>query len=369
MIDNTDLVYDLINQDVIRLKKGSILDAAPRSLGPHFSFDKIEGMLLGAAIGDSLGATSEGLTGKERLSKFGEIRDYVSGQRSDNKRIGMPTDDTQLTFWTLKQLIIDGGLIPDNLAKRFCRHHIIGIGSTVRAFIQNYMNAHKPWYSSGTDSLGNGALMRISPVVVPYLLEPRKSMYADAALDTMITHNAYANNATCVAFVHILWELLSMNTPPMPSWWIDTYVQIVRDLEGDTKYSCGQHSSYTFQGPLWRYTEMVINDAVQANLTVLEACEKWGSWAGLFDVVPSILYILMKHSHDPEEAIVRAVTDTRDNDTYGSIVGAAIGALHGLKGIPDRWIGGLTGRTRAGIDDSGEIFKLLLLAKKAFWLQ
>jgi ADP-ribosyl-[dinitrogen reductase] hydrolase len=369
MIDNTDLLFDLIDKDIIRLNKGMILTSNPNPLSFDFSFDKIEGMLLGAAIGDSLGATSEGLSGRKRLSVYGEIRDYIPGKRSDNKPIGMPTDDSQLTFWALKQLIIDHGLIPDNLAHRFCKHHITGIGSTVRTFIENYKEGNKPWYSSGIDSLGNGALMRISPIVLPYLRNPHRSLYADAALDTMLTHNSYANNATCVSFINILWQLLSLNTAPTPSWWVETYISVARDLEGDTKYSCGQNSKYNYHGPLWRYTEMVINDAVQANLSVLEACEKWGSWAGLFEVVPSILYILMKYSHDPEEAIVRAVTDTRDNDTYGSIVGAAIGALHGLKGIPDRWIKGLTGRTRAGIDDSGEVFKLILLAKKNFWLQ
>jgi hypothetical protein len=77
---------------------------------------------------------------------------------------------------------------------------------------------------------------------------------------------------------------------------------------------------------------------------------------------------LAKHSHDPEEAIIRAVSDTGDNDTIGSIVGAAIGALHGLRGIPNQWIKGLTGRTRAGVDDSGEVFKLIASAKKTFWL-
>jgi ADP-ribosylglycohydrolase len=43
--------------------------------------------------------------------------------------------------------------------------------------------------------------------------------------------------------------------------------------------------------------------------------------------VPTVIYILMRHGHDPEEAIVRAVNDTKDNDTVAAIVGAAVGAL------------------------------------------
>ena len=46
----------------------------------------------------------------------------------------------------------------------------------------------------------------------------------------------------------------------------------------------------------------------------------------VMETIPSVLYILARHGNDPEEAIVRAVNDTRDNDTVAAIVGAAVGA-------------------------------------------
>lgn len=72
MIDNTSLLKGLIDQGTIRLCKSSILLKNPTQLPPHFNFDKIEGMLLGAAIGDSLGATSEGILPSERQKQFGK---------------------------------------------------------------------------------------------------------------------------------------------------------------------------------------------------------------------------------------------------------------------------------------------------------
>jgi len=56
-----------------------------------------------------------------------------------------------------------------------------------------------------------------------------------------------------------------------------------------------------------------------------------------------VLLILSRHAGDPEEAIVRAVNDTRDNDTVAAIVGAAVGALHGRGKLPRRWVEGLAG--------------------------
>ena len=65
------------------------------------------------------------------------------------------------------------------------------------------------------------------------------------------------------------------------------------------------------------------------------------------------------------EAIIRAVNDTRDNDTIAAIVGAAVGPLHGQKGIPERWLKGLSGRTAK--DDDGRIFQLLAGTKELWW--
>jgi ADP-ribosyl-[dinitrogen reductase] hydrolase len=70
----------------------------------------------------------------------------------------------------------------------------------------------------------------------------------------------------------------------------------------------------------------------------------------------------MSFGSDPEEAIVRAVNDTKDNDTIAAIVGAAVGALHGRNALPERWISKLSGRTSD--NDDGKVFELLEQAKE-----
>jgi ADP-ribosylglycohydrolase len=73
----------------------------------------------------------------------------------------------------------------------------------------------------------------------------------------------------------------------------------------------------------------------------------------------------MRHGDDPEEALVRAVNDTKDNDTIAAIVGAAVGALHGQARIPSRWLGDLSGRTAE--HDDGQIWDLLREARRLWW--
>jgi ADP-ribosylglycohydrolase len=108
-----------------------------------------------------------------------------------------------------------------------------------------------------------------------------------------------------------------------------------------------------------------VTEAYSRSLTVKEACSWWYSGAFLLETVPSVIYILMRHADDFEEAIVRAVNDTKDNDTIAAIVGAVVGALHGKEAIPKRWIQKLPGRTTDC--DDGKLFKLLSIAKDKFF--
>lgn len=55
----------------------------------------------------------------------------------------------------------------------------------------------------------------------------------------------------------------------------------------------------------------VLRSALYADLDVLAAGRRWYSGALLLETMPSALRILAGHADDPEEAIVRAVNDTR----------------------------------------------------------
>src|SRR6266498_2701719 len=99
----------LFAEDRIALKRGDLFDTSPPPLAGGVSWDRVEGMLLGLAVGDSLGNLTEGELPEDRAEEFGPIRDYLPNFLAGDRRVGLPTDDTQLAFWTLEQLIEDGG--------------------------------------------------------------------------------------------------------------------------------------------------------------------------------------------------------------------------------------------------------------------
>jgi ADP-ribosyl-[dinitrogen reductase] hydrolase len=362
MSPNQEELAALLAAGRIRMSGGELLHSDPPPLAERFDFSRVTGMMLGLAVGDALGNTSEGMTPKRRGARFGEVRDYLPHPRFKDTR-GYPSDDSQLAFWTLERLLQDRAFIPEKVLDAFAGRQIFGIGCTVRQALAN-RRAGRDWRDCGVRSAGNGALMRIAPILIPHLRHPSPTLWADAAICAMLTHNDSAAIASCVAFIHVLWELLLMDAPPDPLWWLLTFVAAVRQLE--------TVEVYEMRSPALSSCCMRLSDLVNGELTAAwnsglptgEACDRWYSGAYIPETVPSALYILMRHGHDPEEAMVRAVNDTWDNDTVAAIVGAAMGALHGTARLPARWREALSGRT--GAEDDGRIQEILVECEHIF---
>jgi ADP-ribosylglycohydrolase len=120
----------------------------------------------------------------------------------------------------------------------------------------------------------------------------------------------------------------------------------------------------TYRGPVAEFVKDSLERALRENWTALQAGETWGSGAYLLETMPTALYILARHAGDPQEALVRAVNDTKDSDGIAALVGAAVGALHGKDALPGRWVAGLLGRT--GDHNDGHVFRLIDEARMRF---
>jgi ADP-ribosyl-[dinitrogen reductase] hydrolase len=361
---NRELLDALFEAGRIDIRRGKLFATTPAPMPTDLDFGRVEGMMLGLAIGDALGNASESQLPARRRERYGEIRDYLPNRYADCRRVGVPSDDTQLAFWTLEQMLADGGFEPEHVAHRFCQGRIFGIGGSVREFKDN-MESGVPWHQAGPKSAGNGALMRIAPMLIPRLRSGTTDLWADTALSAMITHNDSASISACLAFVSMLWQLLQMTAPPQPEWWMDSYVAAARDLEQDESYRSSAPGHEDYEGTLWRFVQEQVSEAYRRRTPTVDACNGWHSGAYLLETMPSVLYILMRYGHDPAETIVRAVNDTWDNDTIAAIVGAAVGALHGRAELPMRWIEGLSGRTAE--HDDGRVLQLIAEARTVWW--
>jgi ADP-ribosyl-[dinitrogen reductase] hydrolase len=349
------------------LRQGRLaLAIDPRELEPPASpsaeWNRVEGMLLGLAVGDALGNTSESQVPAARRERYGEIRDYLPNRYAGGRAVGLPSDDTQLAFRTLEHLLENHGeLDPERLADRLAQPPVFGMGSTFRSFLDARRRA-RSWWNAAQPSAGNGALMRIAPVVVPHLAAPTTAVWRDAILAGAITHNDHASNAACAAFVAVLFRALGAQPPVPPGFWLEPFVAVAAQVEGpERRYVPRAPRHLDRNVSLASFTDAVVRGALANEVPTRDACDEWYSGAYLLETVPSVLYILERHGNDPEEAIVRAVNDTRDNDTIAAIVGAAVGALHGTNALPERWRTGLLGRLAE--NDDGKVFELIEKAR------
>ena len=355
-----ELLQQLWSGSDIPLVRGAVFDEdpGPLQLADLKTDERIEGMLLGIAVGDSLGHSTEWQFDPEtRHKEFGTIVDHVPDRQG---RLGRISDDTQMSFWTVERLVARGHFDFDDLVSCFVnrRNKIVGRGKNTSAALERH--AQRLRHATPTlaecvgnvneEGRGNGGLMRLAPIVLPHLRRPSAALWSDAVLATFITHGNPIALAASVGFIDLLWQVLQMPTgvAPEPLWWIDRYVQITRDLDvNPLPYPLNTDPVpkwfSDFRGTLGEFIDGPVRDAFSKGIPLRDACslDGFGSRADCVQTVPACLYVLMCHADSIASAIIAAVNDTKDNDTVAAIVGAILGALHGKQSIRRKWIDGI----------------------------
>lgn len=360
-------VRSLVDRGDILLSVHARLAAPSAALGTGLAdaADKIEGMMIGLAIGDALGNTSESLNPDDRRRIHGWIDGYLPNRHAGQRRVGLPSDDSQLAFWTIESLLAHRPFDPQALGALFAsrRHAIYGGGRATAAALEKLAEG-KHWSHSGSPRASNGALMRIAAMLLPHVARPRATLWTDTLASAHLTHADLLSNTSCLVFVDLLATLLPMREAPPAQWWFDFWQQAFEDLGGGGVYRTRSEHPPGFEGSVVDLLRSYVRPALDTDLDVDAAGDVWHSGAYLLETVPTVVYILARHGHDPRAAVLQAVNGTRDNDTIAAIVGAAMGALHGLAAWPEAWLDGLPGRT--GSADDAEVFRLLLAAGECF---
>jgi ADP-ribosylglycohydrolase len=289
--------------------------------------DRLAGVLLGTAVGDSLGLPREGLSRQraERLFGSGPVRHtFVRGK-------GMLSDDTELTCITAQSLLA----APTD--KQAFIHHLswglrwwllrlpAGVGfATLRAILKLWFGVSPD--NSGVGSAGNGPSMR-SAILGACLRHDRRRLIATCEASSLLTHQS--NMAVEGAMAVALAASYAVTVTPES---LDSRA-VLELLRGHIR------------GPKLVGYLKLIEALLQQQSAPVELCARMGLGSSVsgftLHTVPVVLYCWLRSPGDIRKAVESVIKLGGDSDTTGAIVGALVGATAGASAIPKEWLDGI----------------------------
>ncbi len=288
-------------------------------------YSKAQGCLVGAAIGDAIGAPCEGLTTQEIQAQFGTVTGFV-----DDRSVG--TDDTDFTLFNAHILLTYGVEVTPEQVEAEWRDKLLAPGRAYRpggfSDVISTRNLaaglhtpksgafnHQMWSDGVAMAIGAaGILSPGKPKQAAHLAEVLGSV--SNARDGIYTAQAVAA-AISVAMVGAApQEMLDTAIEAVPpDSWTCRALQRARDV--------------SFQDPN-------LDDALDRIAEALVV--PYWPWADLAtEAVPLAFAVFLATHGDFSRGVPAGVRLGRDADTIGAMVGSLAGACGGQEAIPPAW--------------------------------
>ena len=281
------------------------------------------GLLLGTAIGDSVGLPAEGISRRRNIKLF--------KQQWKQRLIfnyGMISDDTEHTIFVAQALLASHDV--EGFRKRLARSLRwwllslpAGVGlATGRAIIKLWLGVNPK--KSGVYSAGNGVAMRVAPIGALFCDDALlRRQYVQAS--TYITHTDEKAliGATAIAeVVAWIWREQLSEKPKLTE-----FIAVLKQVSDNAE---------------WLNLVKTIKQGLKQNLAVNEFADLMGLGQGItgyiYHTVPMVLYAWYYHFGDVEQSLSSIFNCGGDTDTTGAILGALAGSVTGEQGIPKQWI-------------------------------
>lgn len=305
--------------------------------------DSYRGALIGAAVGDALGATVDRLSRSEVKEKYGVHREIVGGGRLQ-LLAGHAGDDTGLAVAVASSLAEKAECDLRDVALRMTEYLKEnstgeGMGPTTGAVLPNLkpkgkdiFSAARKYHQQQNEIAGSGCIARVAPVGLL-----RRVQFRELVDETMavcrLTHYDRRSVDACIAFNFGISYLSSGKDPSkllFKTWRFladSRESKEYRELFGEDPVPADQDMVKALKA-----VNTVSYDELQANGQAVETTQA--------------AYWLTLNAIDFEEGLVRAVNLGGDAATLGSVVGALLGARFGEQAIPERWLEALTDREK-----------------------
>jgi len=293
---------------------------------------KFLGCLIGAAIGDGLGAWREGrrLTEKEDIESLAARVEKL-----------VYTDDTHMTIGVVESLIQSRGFDGKHMTQTFIKNYETepwrGYGpGPPRIF--RMIKSGEPWDSAaskiyGGGSFGNGSAMRMAPIGLLYSNNPAK-LREIAYKSSSITHSHELGREGAALQAYAV--ALALNAPSDEELDREDFLLKLQNFAQNRLYKEKLAATKELLGEQDRRKVVaVLGNGIEA-----------------LNSVPTAIYCFLKQPKSYRDSMIYTISLGGDTDTIASMAGAISGAYLGIEAIPQEW--GLKLENKAYIEDLAE---------------
>jgi ADP-ribosylglycohydrolase len=281
--------------------------------------DRLAGLLVGTAVGDALGLPMEGMRAEGVARSFPALDRYFMLGRT-----GFVSDDTEQSA-LVAQSLAGSPRDREGCVRAFRRSLLgwflrlpwgIGLG-TMRACWRIALGLR----TSGVSSAGNGAAMRAAVVGGFFFDAPNlRSEWSDAL--ARVTHT----DPRAVEGARFVSELAA---------------RCVASGGVASRYELVAAAASVVQHPALRDAIERARRLAEASTRTDAAGKDLGCTGFVVHTVGITTFCFLRFGDDPGHAIAEAVRAGGDTDSHAAIVGAWMGARHGLRALPTALVSNL----------------------------
>jgi ADP-ribosylglycohydrolase len=304
--------------------------------------DRATASLFGLAIGDALGMPTQGLPPARAAAVLTED-DFVPAPAdqplSPGLAAGTVTDDTEQAL-VLAELLVEGGGHVDPL--RFAaqllawERHVAARGSldllgpSTRRALHAIAEGQDPTTTGATGST-NGAAMRVAPVGIATPDDSVERLVRQVVLVDRPTHDTTVAHAGAAAVAALISAAVSgaAFTDALPF-----ALDCARCAALEGHWIAGADVAERIQWAVLLAQDTWHARGPQATVDVIGGLV--GTSLATQESVPAAFAIAATYADQPWQAALAAARLGGDSDTIAAMVGAMLGACHGLAGWPDR---------------------------------
>jgi len=301
--------------------------------------DKIQGLFLGAYLGDSLGMPVESWSRERIAETYGRITTLLAPEKKSwfsGQKKGTPTDDWQLTKSTANAMIHAKNPLD---MKSQAKHHVKAFEENTNGWGKSTkysairLQAGISWKKSGQPlGVGNGVAMKIAPLgAISATKQYKDKKIMKFAIDLAhMTHQTRLVASS--AYIH---TKAIQNCLLSKKFHIKTFVSSVHLSSTIIECMPKKFKTDTIIDKLsTKLIRLVSYDRYDIDRSIKEFGE--GS-CYVYNSLPFAYMFFVKDPHSIE-ALYNVINAGGDTDTNGSIVGSLLGSLNGTKVFPNELI-------------------------------